>query len=179
VVAPGTLFALMAGIYYWYPKATGRYMNETLGKIHFWISLVCMNGVFMPMMIQGMAGMQRRLWDGGESYAHTQDVLDLHRLISFSAWGLAIGQLPFIVNFFLSLRRGRKATSNAWEATTLEWAAPSPPPHGNFLTEPAAYRDPYEYSAPGAAGGFAPQWEPEPETPSAAPGAEPAAQPAG
>ncbi len=180
VVAPGTLFALMAGIYYWYPKATGRYLNEKLGKIHFWISLVCMNGIFMPMFIQGMAGMQRRLFDGGQIYAHTQDVLDLHMLISFSAWGLAIGQIPFILNFFLSLRKGRKAGANAWDGTTLEWAAPSPPPHGNFAVVPSVYRDPYEYSMPGREGDFTPQWEaPGQEPPAGTATARPAAQPAG
>lgn len=161
VVAPGTLFALFAGIYYWYPKATGRFLNPTLGKIHFWISLVCMNGIFMPMMIQGMAGLQRRLYDGGAIYAHAQGVLGLHKLISFSAWGLAIGQLFFIVNFFLSLKSGKRAERNAWQATTLEWLAPSPPPHGNFATEPHVYRGPYEYSVPGAERDFTPQYEPD------------------
>ena len=160
VVAPGTLFALFAGVYYWYPKATGRYLNDFLGKLHFWPSLLFMNGIFMPMFIQGMAGMQRRLWDGGEIYAHTQEVLWLHKVISMSAWGLAIAQIPFIVNFFLSLKKARKASDNAWDATTLEWAAPSPPPHGNFLTEPVVYRGPYEYSVPGAARDFLPQFEP-------------------
>jgi cytochrome c oxidase subunit 1 len=162
VVAPGTLFALFAGIYYWFPKATGRQLNPLLGKIHFWISLVCMNGIFLPMLVQGMAGMQRRLYDGGEIYAHAQGVLGLHKLISFSAWGLAIGQLFFIVNFFWSIRKGKVAERNAWQATTLEWLAPSPPPHGNFATEPVVYRGPYEYSVPGAATDFTPQYEPDP-----------------
>ena len=182
VVAPGTLFALFAGIYYWYPKATGRFLNPTLGKIHFWISLVCMNGIFMPMMIQGLAGLQRRLYDGGASYTHAAGVLWWHKVISFSAWGLAIGQLFFIVNFFMSLRRGKRAERNAWQATTLEWLAPSPPPHGNFAVVPEVYRGPYEYSVPGAATDFTPQYEPDEPRPVAghhgAPGA-PAPQPAG
>lgn len=148
VVAPGTIFAMFAGIYYWYPKATGRKMNEFLGKLHFWPSLLFMNCIFMPMMIQGLAGMQRRLYDGGEAYAHAQDTLGLHKMISFSAWGLAIAQIPFIINFFLSLRKPREVGDNPWHATTIEWAAPSPPPHGNFATPPVAYRDPYEYSHP-------------------------------
>jgi cytochrome c oxidase subunit 1 len=77
-----------------------------------------------------------------------------------SAWGLAIAQIPFIINFFLSLRRGALAPANAWQATTLEWAAPSPPPHGNFAVVPTVYRGPYEYSVPGHPTDFLPQFEP-------------------
>jgi cytochrome c oxidase subunit 1 len=171
VVAPGTLFALFAGVYYWYPKATGRYLSTKLGHLHFWPSLIFMNGIFLPMLMQGMHGMQRRLFDGGINYFHSQPVLWLHKVISFSAWGLAITQLFFIVNFFISLRRGAPAADNAWDATTLEWAAPSPPPHGNFATQPVVYRGPYEYSVPGHAGDFYPQFEPGPESPAPAPGA--------
>ncbi len=160
VVAPGTIFAMFAGVYYWYPKATGRKMSEFLGKLHFWPSLIFMNGIFMPMMIQGLAGMQRRLFDGGAVYTHTQDVLWLHKVISFSAWGLAISQIPFIINFFASLRKPREAEDNPWQATTIEWAAPSPPPHGNFASTPVAYRDPYEYSYPGHDTDYLPQFQP-------------------
>jgi len=160
VVAPGTLFALFAGIYYWYPKATGRYLSSFLGKLHFWPSFIFMNGIFFPMFIQGLAGVSRRLFDGGETYAHAQDVLWMNDLMSWSAWGLALAQIPFIVNFFMSLKRGAVAPANAWDATTLEWAAPSPPPHGNFLTPPVAYRGPYEYSVPGEERDFLPQFEP-------------------
>jgi cytochrome c oxidase subunit 1 len=161
VVAPGTLFALFAGVYYWYPKATGRMMNETLGKIHFWGSFVFMNGVFLPMLIQGLAGMQRRLFDGGQTYAHAEGVLHWHTVISVSAWALAIFQIPFIVNFFLSLRKPREAGENPWHATTLEWAAPSPPPHGNFPVPPVVYRNAYEYSHPDHDEDYLPQFRPE------------------
>jgi cytochrome c oxidase subunit 1 len=157
-VAPGTIFALFAGVYYWYPKATGRQMNEFLGKLHFWPSLIFMNGIFFPMLIQGMAGMQRRLWDGGEYYAHAQSVTWLHEVISISAWCLGLAQIPFILNFFLSLRKPREAGDNPWHATTIEWAAPSPPPHGNFATTPVAYRAPYEYSVPGMEEDYLPQF---------------------
>ncbi len=159
VVAPGTIFALFAGIYYWYPKATGRRMSELLGKLHFWPSLVFMNLIFFPMLIQGLAGMNRRLFDGGEIYAHTQHVLHWNKVMSWGAWGLALAQIPFILNFFLSLRKPRTAEENPWDATTLEWAAPSPPPHGNFATEPVVYRDPYEYSVPGHSKDYYPQFE--------------------
>ncbi|MEM7350042.1 MAG: cbb3-type cytochrome c oxidase subunit I [Acidobacteriota bacterium] len=161
VVAPGTLFAMFAGIYYWYPKATGRHMSEFLGKLHFWPSFIFMNGIFMPMMIQGLAGMQRRLYDGGEIYAHTQGALHWHKIISMSAWGLAIAQIPFIINFFMSLRKPREAGDNPWHATTLEWACPSPPPHGNFVELPTAYRDPYEYSHPDHDEDYLPQFQPD------------------
>jgi cytochrome c oxidase subunit I len=157
VVAPGTIFALFAGVYYWYPKATGRMMNETLGKIHFVGSLVCMNIIFMPMFMVGLAGVSRRLFDGGATYAFAEPILHLNVLSSWGAWILALFQIPFIVNFFWSIWKGAKAGDNPWDATTIEWAAPSPPPHGNFAVAPEAYRGPYEYSVPGAPRDFVPQ----------------------
>jgi cytochrome c oxidase subunit I len=159
VVAPGTIFALFAGIYYWFPKATGRMMNETLGKIHFAGSLVCMNVVFMPMFLMGLAGVSRRLFDGGASYDFARPVLHLNVVSSWGAWTMALFQIPFIFNFFWSIWKGEKTGGNPWHATTIEWAAPSPPPHGNFLVTPEAYRGPYEYSVPGAAKDFTPQFE--------------------
>jgi cytochrome c oxidase subunit 1 len=159
VVAPGTIFALFAGIYYWYPKATGRKMNETLGVIHFVGSFVCMNVVFMPMFWVGLAGVSRRLYDGGAAYQFAQPVLHLNVVSSWGAWIMALFQIPFIFNFFWSIRNGEQTDDNPWQATTIEWAAPSPPPHGNFLEVPQAYRGPYEYSVPGAAKDFVPQYE--------------------
>jgi len=159
VVAPGTLFALFAGIYYWYPKATGRMMNNTLGNMHFWFSLVFINIVFMPMFWQGMAGLSRRLYDP-TFYAHGAAVQDLNVLISYGAWGLGLAQLFFIYNFFASIFAGERVTSdNPWNATTLEWATPTPPPHGNFAHAPAVYRGPYEYSVPDARTDYLPQFE--------------------
>jgi len=172
VVAPGTLFALFSGIYYWFPKVTGRKMNEFLGHLHFWPTFISMNIIFMPMLIQGLAGMSRRLWDGGLTYADTTPegvltggvltagIIGLHKVISMGAWTMALFQIPFIFNFFWSIWRGKKVTSdNPWEATTLEWAAPSPPPHGNFATVPVTYRGPYEYSVPDAERDFSPQFQ--------------------
>ena len=161
VVAPGTIFALFAGIYYWFPKATGRKMNDLLGQIHFWGSFVCINVVFMPMFIQGLGGMNRRMYDGGMQYAHNAGLLQWNVVIGFAAWGLGLFQLPFIFNFFSSIKWGALVDKNPWEATTLEWSAPSPPGHGNFLVEPIVYRGPYEYSVPGSAKDFTPQFEPE------------------
>jgi cytochrome c oxidase subunit 1 len=162
VVAPGTIFALFAGIYYWFPKATGRMMNETLGRIHFVGSFICINVVFAPMFIQGLAGMNRRLYDGGQTYQHlTGTPIELNVWIGMAAWTLSLFQIPFIVNLFWSIKGGKKVDRNPWEATTLEWSAPSPPGHGNFTEEPVVYRGPYEYSVPGAAKDFTPQFQPE------------------
>lgn len=156
VVAPGTIFALFAGVYHWYPKATGRKMSELLGKIHFFFSFVFINGIFMPMFILGFAGVSRRLYDQMQ-YAHAQPTQPLNIFISICAWGLGLAQIPFIWNFFSSMFIGKKADDNPWECTTLEWATPTPPPHGNFLHEPVVYRGPYEYSVPGEKQDFTPQ----------------------
>lgn len=174
VVAPGTIFALFAGIYYWYPKITGRMMNETLGKLHFWLSLICMNLIFQPMFLQGISGMNRRMADGGATYlgqgdigtgdlvGTPQNIIDMNVGISHAAWALGLAQLPFIWNFFYTIFAGPKAPNdNPWEATTLEWQTPTPPPHGNFTQEPVVYRGPYEYSVPGAKRDFTPQNQPE------------------
>lgn len=156
VVAPGTIFALFAGVYHWYPKVTGRMMNERLGKLHFWSSFILMNGIFFPMFFMGMAGVSRRLYDQ-TVYAHARAVQPLNVVMSISAWALAAVQLFFLVNLFLSLKRGKQVTSdNPWESTTLEWATPTPPPHGNFEHAVEAFRGPYEYAL-SPAGDFIPQ----------------------
>jgi len=173
IVAPGTIFALFAGIYYWFPKITGRMMDEFWGRVHFWLSLVFMNLVFQPMFAQGMAGMLRRMSDGGANYSAatlgpdvsgglSSRILHLNIFILWAAVGLGIAQVPFILNFFWSIKHGKPAGSdNPWQATTLEWQTPTPPPHGNFATPPQVYRGPYEYSVPGHDRDFTPQNEPE------------------
>jgi cytochrome c oxidase subunit 1 len=113
------------------------------------------------MFIQGLGGMNRRMYDGGAQYAHNASLLKWNVVIGMAAWTLGLFQLPFIINFFSSLKWGAAVDKNPWEATTLEWSAPSPPGHGNFLTEPVVYRGPYEYSVPGSAKDFTPQFEPE------------------
>ena len=157
VVAPGTIFAMFAGIYHWYPKATGRQMNVSLGKLHFWLSFIFMNGIFMPMMFEGMAGVSRRLFDP-TVYEIGAAVHGLTTMSSWSAWLLALSQIPFIINFFMSMRKKERAEENPWQATTLEWATPTPPPHGNFAEPPVVYSGPYEYSVPGASSDFSPQF---------------------
>ena len=107
VVAPGTIFALFAGIYYWFPKATGRKMNDVLGAIHFWGSFICINIIFMPMFIQGLGGMNRRMYDGGMQYAHNEELLKWNVVIGMAAWALGLFQIPFIINFFIEHQVGR------------------------------------------------------------------------
>ena len=163
VVAPGTIFAIFAGIYFWFPKITGKSLNEALGRIHFIFSLIFMNGVFMPMFIQGLAGVSRRLADGGAAYAHAQDVLQWNEFMSWSAWGLGLAQIPFFINFIMTILKKREENPdrNPWQATTIEWTAcPSPPVgHGNFDKDITVHRGAYEYSAPGADKDFSPQTE--------------------
>lgn len=181
VVAPGVLFALFAGVYHWYPKATGRYMSNFLGHLHFWPTLICMNVIFAPMMIQGLHGFHRRSYNGGAAFSNLandmlpkelwwlfgeNNYLHLNKVMTVGAFAMAIAQIPFIINFFWSIKFGKKAHSdNPWNATTLDWATPTPPPHGNFLGPVAVYRDPYEYSVPGAEKDFSPQWIPDPGQP--------------
>src|SRR5437762_11088056 len=128
VVAPGTLFALFAGIYYWFPKITGRMMNARLGHLHFAGSLICMNGIFLPMFIQGLAGVNRRLYDGGRTYATGQGIAHTYSLQWWSAVLLGAVQLLFMANLFWSLWRGKRTDANPWRATPLEWTTTSPPP---------------------------------------------------
>ena len=170
VVAPGTIFALFAGVYFWFPKMTGRRMNEFWGRVHFWCSMVFMNLVFMPMFAQGIKGMIRRMSDGGVNYSAARvpgaidalpgSVMQLNGWILWAAIALGIAQIPFIINVFWSIKHGEKVGDNPWNATTVDWQTPTPPPHGNFTHEPQIVRGPYEYSVPGAAADFLPQSEP-------------------
>ncbi len=158
VVAPGTLFALFAGIYYWFPKITGKRMSESLGKLHFWPSLIFMNGIFMPMFIQGLAGLSRRMYDGGQSYAHASDILQWNEFMTISAFCLGLAQIPFVLNIIISLSGKLTGERNPWDSTTIEWSAPSPPlPHVNFDSEVEVYHGPYEYSVPGKEEDFSPK----------------------
>ncbi len=159
VVVTGTLVALMGGIYHWFPKMFGRSMNEFWGKFHFWGTVICMNGIFFPMFIQGLAGMQRRLYDP-TAQAHNLSTQGLSPLQFVCAISLLFFQIPFLINIFYSMFKGKKTAENPWDATTLEWACPSPPPHGNFTTLPQVHRGPYEYSVEGAAKDWTPQDQP-------------------
>ncbi len=175
VVAPGILFGLFAGVYHWYPKFTGRKMSDFWGKVHFWPTMVCMNLIFGPMLLQGMAGMHRRWYDGGASYELSAPALHWNEVMTWASIVMFIFQIPFILNFFLAWKYGEKASDNPWDCTTLEWQTPTPPGHGNFLIEPVVTRGPYEYSVPGEETDFCPQNQPIRTDPG--PG-QPSAQPA-
>ncbi len=150
-------FGGLAGFYYWFPKMFGRMMNETLGKVHFWLSLVTFNATFFPMHLLGLGGMMRRIANPMQ-YPFLQPMQPINVFITISAIGLLLAQLPFLINLVWSLAAGRRAEANPWQATTLEWSAPSPPPHGNWgETVPAVYRGPYEYSPPEVAEDWLPQ----------------------
>ncbi len=123
LVAPGTVFALFAGIYHWFPLITGRMLDERLGKIHFWGSFVCMNLIFMPMFVVGLMGVNRRLYDAGASYALAQPTLMWQTHMTWAAVLLGVFQLPFIINLLKGvLGSGReKRPFNPWGGQTLEW----------------------------------------------------------
>ena len=132
LLLPELSFALFAGIYYWFPKVTGKRMSEALGKLHFWPSLIFMNGIFMPMFIQGLSGLSRRMYDGGQQYAHASDILQWNEFMTISAFCLGAAQIPFIVNIILSLAGKKTEERKPWESTTIEWSASPPLPSFKF-----------------------------------------------
>jgi len=156
VLFGGSLFAIFAGVTFWFPKFFGRMMNSTLGYIHFAMTYVFFNLTFFPMHNLGLGGMMRRLYDPNQ-YEFLQPLQPMNTFITISAFLLGVGQLVFLGNFVWSIFRGKKAPPNPWRANTLEWTLPSPPPHGNFQSMPVVHRGPYEYSAPGAPDDFWPQ----------------------
>jgi len=160
---PSVFLGGFAGLYFWYPKMFGRMLNETLGKIHFWITVVAFNGVFIPLFLAGAAGNMRRVYNPMQ-YDFLKHLAPIHQFATYFTIVLLIGQVPFVINFVWSMFRGEPATDNPWHANTLEWATSSPPPHGNFETVPTVYRDPYEYSPPGVSEDWLPQYTPSPLT---------------
>ena len=157
---PTVFFGGFAGLYYWFPKMFGRMMNETLGKIHFVITFLSFNGVFIPLFLVGLAGNPRRIYEM-TAYEFLKPVQPPHVFATVCAIILLVGQLPFVINFFWSLKYGKKAERNPWHANTLEWTTDSPPPHGNFATTPVVFRGPYDYSMPEKTDDWIPQDRPE------------------
>jgi len=155
---PTVLLGGLAGFYFWFPKMFGRMLNETLGKIHFWLTLISFNAVFLPMFALGIGGHVRRIYDPS-----TYDLLKpLHGITTFVTIAtvcLLLSQIPFLINIVVSLTRGERAAANPWRANTLEWSTASPPPHENFVGDPVVMRGPYEYSVPGADQDWLPQME--------------------
>ncbi len=155
---PIAIIAVFAGIYYWYPKMFGRHLSEALGKIHFWGTIVPFNFIFLPLFLLGAAGQHRRIFNFQNfSELASPSFQQLRVVATVSLVIMLLFQLPFLFNFIYSMFRGKKAERNPWQANTLEWLAPSPPPHGNFEELPEVYRPPYEYSIPGRAEDYWPQ----------------------
>ncbi len=158
---PIAVIGFFIGIYYWFPKMFGRMMDERLGKIHFWGTIIPFNLIFIPLFFLGMYGEHRRIYN----YQHfpelnTPGLYFLRELATVSTVVMLAFQTVFFYNFVRSLWKGKKAERNPWKANTLEWVAPSPPPHGNFEKMPEVYRGPYEYGVPGRSTDFWPQNEP-------------------
>jgi cytochrome c oxidase subunit 1 len=144
VLFGGSLFTIFAGIYYWFPKMTGRMYNERLGKLHFWLTFIGFNLTFFPMHWLGLQGMPRRVADYAPKFA------DLNLFISIASFGLGASTIVFLYNMITSWARGPKAPGNPWRALTIEWQVSSPPPIFNFDEIPQVVGGPYEYGVPGA-----------------------------
>jgi cytochrome c oxidase subunit I len=147
VLFGGSLFTIFAGVYYWFPKMTGRMYDERLGRLHFWMTFVFFNLTFAPMHIIGVQGMPRRVSDYADKFA------TWNLFISISAFILGLSTLIFAYNMIASWRGGPRAVANPWRALTLEWQVSSPPPVFNFDTIPTVVGGPYEYGVPGAVHG--------------------------
>ncbi|MFC4263044.1 cbb3-type cytochrome c oxidase subunit I [Ferruginibacter yonginensis] len=150
VMGVASFFGLFAGVYHWYPKMFGRYMNNTLSYIHFWITIIGAYCIFWPMHYEGLAGMPRRYYDFS-NWESFKMFGGLNEFISFVSMVVFAAQILFIINFFYSIWKGRKVTTmNPWNANTLEWTTPIRPGHGNWVGEiPEVHRWPYDYSKDG------------------------------
>lgn len=146
VMGLSAIFGMFAGVYHWFPKLFGRMMNNKLGSLHFWITIVCAYGIFFPMHFLGLAGVPRRYYTNSE-FPLFDNLLDINVLISTFAIVIAFGQLLFLYNFVFSALRGPKAPQNPWDSNSLEWTAPVEHIHGNWYGDiPEVYRWPYDYS---------------------------------
>ena len=160
IMGVAAIFGIFAATYYWFPKMFGRMMNETLGQIHFFITLAGTYAIFMPMHYAGMAGQTRRYSQFTE-VAYLQKLIPLNTFITYAAFITVAAQFIFVINLFWSMFKGPKASDNPWEATTLEWTTATPPPHDNFGGKtPVVNHGPYEYGVPGAAKDYVMQTDP-------------------
>jgi cytochrome c oxidase subunit 1 len=161
VMGVASIFGMFAATYFWFPKMFGRFMNESLGKFHFWITFLGVYAIFVPFHAMGMLGMPRRY----AQFTEYEFLKNSHALVAFVTVAAIITvavQIVFYFNFFWSMFRGKKASENPWDATTLEWVTASPPPHDNFAgVIPVVYHGAYEFSVPGAPNDFIMQTEPE------------------
>ncbi len=150
IMGVAAIFGMFGGTFYWFPKMFGRMMNETLGKIHFYLTFLGVYAIFTPMHFLGIAGNPRRYADF-TNFEFMNNLMPIHKFMTHAAIFTATVQLIFVINLFWSMRKGAKAPANPWDATTLEWTVPSPPPFDNFAGKhPVVNHGPYEYSVPGA-----------------------------
>ncbi len=156
---PIAIIGTFAGFTFWFPKMFGKMMNETLGKIHFWGTIIPFNCIFIPLFVLGGAGQHRRIYN----FQHYPELAgaemqDLRIFATASLVVMLAFQLVFFYNCFISWRKKEKdAGPNPWKSNTLEWTTESPPPHGNWSELPTVYRGPYEYAVPGREDDYFPQ----------------------
>jgi cytochrome c oxidase subunit I len=164
-VAP--ILVVFGAIYHWFPKVTGRMMNDTIGKLHFWITFLGTYAMFFPMHYLGIQGMPRRYYDYPNYEFISDAAYDLNTFITVIGALVAAAQVLFLWNLFWSAFRGRPSGGNPWRSTSLEWQTPETPPrHGNWGPElPVVHRWPYDYNVPDAPEDFVPQTHPRPTTP--------------
>jgi cytochrome c oxidase subunit 1 len=161
IMGVAAIVGIFAATYYWFPKVSGRMMNEALGQMHFWLTFFGVYAIFIPFHILGIVGHPRRIAEV-TGYDFLRPFGSMHVFITIAALVTAAAQLIFLVNLLWSLFRGARASDNPWEATTLEWVTATPPPHDNFAGQlPVVHRGPYEYSVPGETNDYSPQTEPE------------------
>jgi cytochrome c oxidase subunit I len=163
VMGVAAIFAMLGGTYFWFPKMFGRMMSDFWGKVHFWFTFVGAYCIFQPMHLLGLDGNIRRYSRFTEvGFLNTPHIIHLHEFMSIAAFVTAAAQFIFFVNLFWSMFKGKKASQNPWEATTLEWTIPSPPPFDNFAGKhPVIYHGAYEFSMPGAEKDYIMQDSPE------------------
>jgi cytochrome c oxidase subunit 1 len=160
VMAVAAIFGIFSGTYFWFPKVTGRMMNENLGKIHFWLTFVGAYCIFMPFHYLGLAGNVRRYQAFVDDFM--QPLIPLHKFITVAALVTGAAQLIFLFNLIYSRFKGPVAGANPWQSTSLEWTIPSPPPFDNFGGKiPVVYHDPYQYGVEGSSGDYVMQDSPE------------------
>src|SRR5215831_15005028 len=162
VMGMAPIFVIFGAIYHWYPKVTGRMLNEMLGKFHFWVTFLGAYAIYFPMHYIGLLGVPRRYFEMGDMAFVPQSATTLNGFITMAALIVGFAQMVFLFNMIWSLSKGKPAGSNPWRATTLEWQTPETPPgHGNWGKElPVVYRWAYDYSVPGAKEDFIPQNQP-------------------
>jgi len=166
VMGVSPIMVLLAAIYHWYPKITGRMMNDTLGKLHFWLTFLGTYSIYLPMHYLGFLGVPRRYFANGPTEFMPDSVQTLNIGITIAALIVGVTQLIFIFNLIYSYFRGKESGPNPWESAGLEWQTPdTPPKHGNWGPElPVVYRWAYDYSVPGAVNDYIPQNYPPDET---------------